>query len=482
MDAVRSQFIGGELVSGSSTDAIDVVDPATGNIFAEVNAGSSADVDTAVAAARHAFDSGEWQGRSAEDRASVLWRMAEGIGEHLEELANLEVRDNGMPLLLARAMMGSAISKLKYHAGMVGKIHGLTADLSGPGQELLAYTRAEPVGVAAAITPWNAPFATFIAKLAPALAAGCSVVSKPAEQTPLTATRFGELLHEWDLLPKGQVNIVNGLGTVAGDALAKHPGIDKVSFTGSTAVGRKLIEASAGNLKRLTLELGGKSPLFIFDDADLEQAIPAAAQAIFLNSGQVCIAGSRLFIQRGVYDQVVEGVAKIGEALRLGNGLDPMTQLGPLVSEQHLLRVMGYIESGKSEGAELVGGGARHGDEGYFVTPTVFANRGRSDLRIVREEIFGPVVVAMPFDGIEEVAALANDTDYGLGAGVYTRDNATAHRVAKVIKAGNIWINCYGVLSPAVPFGGYKRSGWGRESGFEGLQSYLEAKAVYVRL
>jgi phenylacetaldehyde dehydrogenase len=482
MISPKKHLIGGELVSGRSTTAIDVYDPATGQVIDEVNAASSRDVDAAVAAARHAFEQGQWQRRSVDDRADVLWRLAEGIVDHLDELAELEVRDNGMPLVLAKAMIGSAVGNLKYYAGMVSKVHGIAADLSDSGQELHVYTRTEPVGVVAAITPWNAPFATFISKVAPALAAGCSIVSKPAEQTPLTATRFGELLHEWKLLPEGQVNIINGLGPVAGDALANHPDVDKVTFTGSTAVGRKLIQASAGNFKRLTLELGGKSPLFIFDDADLEQAIPAAAQAIFLNSGQVCLAGSRLYVQRSVYDQVIEGVAKIGATLQLGSGLNPQTQMGPLVSEQHMRRVLNYIESGVSQGAELIGGGSRRGEKGYFVEPTVFSNPARTDLKIVREEIFGPVIVAMPFDTLEEVAPLANDTEYGLGAGVYTRDISTAHRVAKSIRAGNVWINCYGLINPAIPFGGFKRSGWGRESGFEGIAAFLETKAVYARL
>jgi phenylacetaldehyde dehydrogenase len=480
-DMTRSQFIDGQLVSGRSTRAFDVYDPATGQVIAEVNAASPEDIDTAVAAARQAHERGEWRNSNSHDRANTLWQLGDRIMAHANELAELEVRDNGMPLPLAKAMIGSAINSVRYYAGMVTKIHGLTTDLSGPEREIHAYTRPEPVGVVATITPWNAPFATLLAKLAPALAAGCSVVCKPAEQTPLSATRLGELLQEWKLFPDGQINIVNGLGQVAGAALGAHPDVDKISFTGSTAVGKKLIEASAGNLKRLTLELGGKSPLFIFDDADLDKAIPAAATAIFLNTGQVCIAGSRLYVQRGIYDRVVEAIAKAGTAMQLGSGLDPQTQMGPLVSEQHMTRVLSYIQSGISEGAELIGGGGgRRGEQGYFVSPAVFANRNGADLRIVHEEIFGPVLVAMPFDGIEDVAQLANNTQYGLGAGVFTRDISTAHRTAKCIRAGNVWINCYGILDKAMPFGGFKQSGWGRESGFEGILPFLETKSVYT--
>jgi len=479
----RSQFIGGQLVSGGSTQSIDVFDPATGQPIGEVNAASSDDIDVAVAAAAQAFERGEWQERNIHDRANTLWQFAERIAQHAPELAELEVRDNGMPLELAKAMIESGVSAVRYYAGMATKLHGLATDLSGPGREIHAYTRPEPVGVVASITPWNAPFATLLAKIAPALAAGCSIVCKPAEQTPLTATRLGALLQEWKLFPEGQINIVNGLGTVAGAALAVHPHVDKITFTGSTAVGRKLIEASAGNLKRLTLELGGKSPLFICADADLNKAIPTAAFAIFMNSGQVCIAGSRLYVQRGIYDQVVEGVARAGAAMRLGHGLDPQTQMGPLVSDQQMRRVLSYVESGISEGAELIGsGGRRCGDEGYFVSPAVFANRDGADLRIVREEIFGPVLVAMPFDDVDEIPLLANATDYGLGAGVFTENVSTAHRVAKRIRSGNVWINCYSVLDNTMPFGGVKQSGWGRESGAEGLSAFLETKSVYTML
>lgn len=483
MNVQHSHFIGGEAVTGRSTDAIDVFDPATGDRLTQVNAASAEDIDAAVAAARRAFDGGEWQGRSIHDRSAVLWQLGDRILEHRDELAELEVRDNGRTLASAKMSIGSAVECIRYYAGMVSKLHGIATDLSGGGRELQAYTRPEPVGVVGAITPWNAPFGTLVGKLAPALAAGCSIICKPAEQTPLTAIRLGELLQQWKLFPDGQVNIVNGFGHVAGAALAAHRHVDKLTFTGSTVTGRKLIEASAGNFKRLTLELGGKSPVFIFDDADLDLAIPAAAMAIFANAGQICVAGSRLFVQRGIFDKVVEGVAQVGAALRLGSGMVADTQIGPLISQQQMEKVLSYIDSGLSEGAQLIGdGGRRQGDRGYFVRPTVFANRDRADLRIAREEIFGPVVTAMPFDGIEELAELANDTDYGLGAGVFTRNLSTAHRAAKLIRSGNVWINCYAILDKSMPFGGFKQSGWGRESGFEGMMPFLETKSVYTML
>ncbi|MDB5681410.1 MAG: betaine-aldehyde dehydrogenase [Sphingomonas bacterium] len=477
----HSHFIGGEAITGSSTDAFDVFDPSTGERIAQVASATEAEVDAAVQAAKAAFDRGDWQGCGIHARGDVMLEFANRISQHRDELAELETRDNGRTLASARMSIDSAVDCVRYYAGMTSKVMGISADLSTRGRELYAYTRPEPVGVVASITPWNAPFSVLVTKLAPALAAGCSVVCKPAEQTPLTAIRLGELMQEWRLFPPGQVNIVNGLGSVAGAALAAHHDVDKISFTGSTATGRKLIEASAGNLKRLTLELGGKSPLFIFDDADLDAAIPAAAMAVFANAGQICVAGSRLYVQRNVFDQVVEGVAKIGDALRLGGGLDAQTQMGPLVSEQQMTKVLSYIESGVSEGAQLIGGGGhRHGDRGYFVRPTVFANRERADIRIAREEIFGPVVTAMPFDGIDELAELANATEYGLAAGVFTSNVATAHRSAKAIRAGNVWLNCYAILDKAIPFGGFKQSGWGRELGFEGMAPFLETKSVFT--
>ncbi|SCW75595.1 phenylacetaldehyde dehydrogenase [Sphingobium faniae] len=478
----NSHFIGGGLTPSIGTDMIDVYDPATGELVGRAAAGNAKDIDDAVAAARECFDKRTWRNKTAHDRAALIWELGERIGKHADEFAEIEVRDNGMPMMFAKGNINSLINGLRYYAGMVTKLHGITADLSGNGREIHSYTSSEPVGVVGAITPWNAPLAVLINKIAPAIAAGCSIVCKPPEQTPQSAIRLGELLAEWKLLPEGLINIVNGFGYDAGQALADHPDVDKVTFTGSTAVGKKLIQASAGNLKRVTLELGGKSPVFIFDDADLEKAVPAAAMAIFANSGQVCFAGSRLYIQRGIFDKVIQGVAKVGESMRLGSGFDPQTQIGPLVSQQQLSRVMSYVESGISEGAELIFGGKQHGDKGYFIQPTVFANHDRKAIRIAEEEIFGPVVTAMPFDGLDELEALANNTEYGLGSGVFTSNVSTAHRAAKLIRAGNVWINCYGILDKAMPFGGFKQSGWGREAGFEGIAPFLETKSVYTML
>jgi phenylacetaldehyde dehydrogenase len=478
----NTHFIGGRLVASNGSDLIDIYDPATGELVAQAAAGNAQDINAAVAAARACFDQRTWRNKSAADRAALIWELGERIAQHADEFAELEVRDNGMPMIFAKGTINSLITGLRYYAGMVTKLHGITADLSGNGREMHAYTSPEPVGVVGAITPWNAPLAVVINKIAPAIAAGCSIVVKPAEQTPQSAFRLSELLAEWKLFPDGLINIVNGFGYEAGQTLADHPDVDKITFTGSTGVGKKLIQASAGNLKRVTLELGGKSPVFIFDDADLGKAIPAAAMAIFANSGQVCFAGSRLYIQRGIFDKVVEGVAKAGAAMRIGSGLDPQSQLGPLVSQQQLSRVMSYVESGISEGAELVFGGKQHGDKGYFMFPTVFANRDRKSIRIAEEEIFGPVVTAMPFDGLDELEGLANNSEYGLGSGVFTSNIGTAHRAAKLIRAGNVWINCYGVLDKQMPFGGFKQSGWGREAGYEGIVPFLETKSVFTML
>lgn len=480
--SARSHFIGGAIVDSLGHEEIQVYDPANGEVISSFAGATAADVDAAVAAARHSFDKRNWRDLSQTDRANRLWAFSDLILAHIDEFTELEIRDNGMTMAMARGTVTSCANSLRYYAGMVQKIHGEATDLSGGGRTLMSYTSREPVGVVAAITPWNAPLAVLVNKMAPALAAGCSVVAKPAKQTPLSAIRLSQLLAEAKLFPDGLINILNGHGHIAGAALADHRDVDKITFTGSTDVGKRLVQASAGNLKRVTLELGGKSPLFIFDDAPLEQAIQGAAMAIFANTGQVCFAGSRLYIQRGIYDAVIAGVARIGEAMKLGSGLDPTTQLGPLVSQEQMERVLRYIEYGVSDGAELVSGGMREGDRGYFVRPAVFANRDRAKIRIAEEEIFGPVVTAMPFDGLDELEMLANDTPYGLGSGVFTSNNSTAHKAARLIRAGNVWINCYGVLDKAVPFGGFKQSGWGREAGYEGIAPFLETKAVYNML
>ena len=478
----RGHFIGGRFVAPAGHETIEVFEPSTGERIDEISAGNASDIDGAVAAARECFDRRTWRSRTTHDRAAAIWALGDLIAAHASELAELDVRDNGMPLVFARATLASLINGVRYYAGIVTKLHGLTSDLSGNGREMHGYTTSEPVGVVGAITPWNAPLGVLVNKIAPAIAAGCSVVAKPAEQTPLSAIRLGELLAESNLFPAGLINIVNGLGHIAGAALAGHPDVDKITFTGSTEVGKKLVHAATTNLKRVTLELGGKSPLFIFEDADLEKAISGAAMAIFANSGQVCFAGSRLYIQRGIFEHVVDGVARAAKSMRLGNGFDPQTQLGPLVSQEQLSRVLSYVKSGIGEGAELICGGQQQGDQGYFMQPTVFANPSRKPIRIAQEEIFGPVVTAMPFEGLEELEVLANATPYGLGSGIYTRNLSTAHRAAKLIRAGTVWVNCYGILDKSMPFGGFKQSGWGREAGFEGIEPFLETKSVYTML
>lgn len=365
-------------------------------------------------------------------------------------------------------------------AGWATKIEGETIPLSVPGGNYLAYTLREPVGVVGQIIPWNFPLLMAAWKLGPALAAGCTVVLKPAEETPLSALRLGELILEAGF-PPGVVNIVPGYGETAGAALAAHPDVDKVAFTGSTEVGKLIVQAAAGNLKKVTLELGGKSPNIVFKDADLSVAIEGAANAIFFNHGQCCVAGSRLFVEDDIYDEVVAGVSEIAKRIRVGEGFDPATQMGPLVSETQLRRVTGYIESGEKDGAKAIVGGHRIGDKGYFVAPTVLTDV-RDDMKVAQEEIFGPVVAAMKFSDIREVAARANNTIYGLGAGIWTRDISKAHALAAEIKAGTVWINCYNVFDAALPFGGYKQSGWGREMGHAVLDAYTETKSVCIKL
>ena len=402
------------------------------------------------------------------------------IEARTEEIARVEVLDNGMPLTMARWTVSLGAEAFRYYAGWVTKIHGQTSEISGPNGNFHAYTLREPVGVAGLIIPWNGPFIFACFKLSVALAAGCSCVLKPAKETPLNALRLGQILMEAGV-PAGVVNIVTGFGETAGAALTAHPGVDKIGFTGSTEVGKLLLKAAAGNLKKVTLELGGKSPVVIFDDADLTKTIPGAAMGVFMNAGQICVAGSRVYTQRKVFEPVVEGLANAAKALKLGNGFDPATEMGPLISAKQLERVTSLIRSGVEEGAELVTGGKRKDSPGYFVQPTVLAN-ARPTARVMREEIFGPVVSVVPFDDIEEVAAAANDTSYGLASAVWTRDISKAHTLAKRIQAGTVWINCQMASDLSVPYGGYKQSGWGRENGWEGLEAYLQTKSVFVQL
>jgi phenylacetaldehyde dehydrogenase len=479
----RQMFIDGQWTDAASGKTFETPNPATGETLARVAEGDAEDINRAVRAARGAFD-GEWSRLTPSDRGRIIWRIGDLILEHAEELAQLESLDNGKPYAVALgADVPLAADLFHYMAGWATKINGQTIDISVPympGANFHSYTLREPVGVVGQIIPWNFPLLMAAWKLGPALTTGCTVVLKPAEQTPLTALRLAELIAEAGV-PAGVVNVVTGYGETAGAALAAHPDVDKVAFTGSTEVGKLIVAASgATNLKKLTLELGGKSPNIVFDDAE-DAAVEGAANAIFFNHGQCCVAGSRLFVQAGKYDEVVDGVAEIAKSIKLGSGLDPTTQMGPLVSEEQFQRVSGFLESGRTDGATALAGGGRHGDRGYFIEPTVLTNT-RPDMKVVREEIFGPVVVAAPFTDLDEIAAVANDSEYGLGAGIWTRDISKAHALAKKLRAGTVWINCYNVFDASLPFGGYKQSGWGREMGAEVLNNYTEVKAVTTLL
>jgi len=481
--APRQLFINGQWADAASGKTFETPDPATGETLARIAEGDAEDIDRAVRAARRAFEAGPWSRMTTSERGRIIWRIGDLILEHLDELAQLESLDNGKPFAVARAAdVPLAADLFHYMAGWATKIEGNTISLSVPympGANFHAYTLREPVGVVGQIIPWNFPLLMAAWKLGPALATGNTVVLKPAEQTPLTALRLAGLMAEAGL-PDGVVNVVPGFGETAGAALAAHHDVDKVAFTGSTEVGKLIAKAATGNLKKVSLELGGKSPNVVFDDAD-PSAIEGAADAIFFNHGQCCVAGSRLYVQEGRFDEVVDGVAEIAKSIKLGPGMEQGTQMGPLVSDEQLRRVTGYVESGKAEGATALSGGGRYGDRGYFLEPTVLTNT-RPDMKVVREEIFGPVVVAAPFSDLDEVAAIANDTPYGLGAGIWTKDISKAHALAKKIKAGSIWINCYNVFDAALPFGGYKQSGWGREMGHEVLEAYTEVKAITALL
>src|SRR5579862_6518382 len=417
---------------------------------------------------------------TASERGRLIWKLADLLEQHTEEFGYIESLDNGKPLNIAKAAdVPLAVDLFRYMAGWTTKIEGNTIPLSvpyTPGAKYLAYTLREPVGVVGQIIPWNFPLLMAAWKLGPALATGNTVVLKPAEQTPLTALRLGELIQEAGI-PDGVVNIVTGYGETAGAALAAHPDVDKIAFTGSTEVGKLIVQAAAGNLKKVSLELGGKSPNVIFADVDLDSAIAGAASAIFFNHGQCCCAGSRLFIESSIFDQVVEGVSARAEKIRVGPGMEKSTDMGPLVSAEQLNRVCSYLESGFAEGAKATAGGERLGDKGYFVKPTVLVNTNPK-MKVVREEIFGPVVTAIPFRDPEELVASANNSEYGLAAGIWTRDIQKAHRTAALLRAGTVWINCYNIFDAALPFGGYKQSGWGREMGHEVLEQYTEVKAV----
>jgi len=477
----KKLFIGGRWVEAASGKTFDTLNPATGEVLARVAEGGAEDIDRAVAAARSSFDRGTWRDLPPAERAKLLWQVGDMIEERANEFAQLESLDNGMPIndaLLFFVPMAAAT--FRYYAGWVTKLDGATQQVSVPGK-YLSYTLRQPVGVVGQIIPWNFPLMMAAWKIAPALACGNSVVLKPAEETPLSALLLAELLQEAEI-PQGVLNVVPGYGETAGARLASHPDVDKIAFTGSTAVGKLIAKASAeSNLKRVSLELGGKSPNIVFADAELSQAVSGAFFGVFWNQGQVCSAGSRLFVQEKVYDETLNELVKTVEETRIGPGIDPMSQMGPLVSKAQMERVLGYIQTGNQEGARLLAGGKRPEglDHGYFVQPTVFADVD-GKMRIAQEEIFGPVVSAIPFRDEQDLIAKANDTMYGLAAGVWTKDVKRAHRVAHALNAGTVYVNCYHIADPVTPWGGFKQSGWGRELGPYALDLYTELKNVIV--
>ncbi|MFT5485044.1 MAG: phenylacetaldehyde dehydrogenase [Halieaceae bacterium] len=475
--------IDGNWIDGADGELSDVIDPSSGSIIGTAAVASTIDCDKAVAAARRSFDAGSWTGLTPAARAKILWRVADLMEANAAELAELEMLDGGKPFTpTLEGEIPFAAECFRYYAGWCTKIEGATKQISSvPGTEFHTYSRREPIGVVALIVPWNGPLVQAAWKVAPALAAGCSCILKPASETPLSAVRMAELIVEAGV-PSGVFNLLLGEGGTAGQHLAEHPNVDKISFTGSTKVGKTIIDAARGNLKKVSLELGGKSPMIIFDDADIDEAIAGAAAGIFSHAGQVCVAGSRLYVQETIYEKVVSGIADIAANMTVGPATEAGFDMGPLISKKHLNAVHQMISSGIDQGARLVTGGDiidQYG--GYYLQPTVFADTAQQ-MTIVSEEIFGPVLVIMPFKDESEAVRLSNDSKYGLAASIWTRDISRAHRTAAQIKAGLLWINCHGIPDMAVPFGGFKQSGWGRENGYECLLQYTELKSVITKL
>ena len=475
-------FINNEWVSSSHAATLIVEDPSTGREVGRIVDSSDADVDRAVAAARAAFDDGRWSNLPPKVRERTINKLADLIETHAAEFAELEAIDNGKPVGFAKMIdVPGSVDHLRYMAGWASKLGGEVMDPMGmPRGQVFSYVVRQPIGVTAQIIPWNFPLLMATLKISPALAAGCTLVLKPAEQTSVTALRMADLVAEAGF-PPGVINVITGNGHTAGARLVKHPDIDKVAFTGSTEVGKIINRDATETLKRVTLELGGKSPVVVMPDVNVDEVAPAAAGSVFFNAGQICVAGSRLFAHHSIFDRLVEGVAKASAFWRPRPSLDPQAHMGPLVSKEQMDRVMGYIESGKKDGAAVVVGGDAAASNGYYVNPTIMVNV-KPTMKAVREEIFGPVIVAQRFDSVDEVAKAANDTTYGLAASIWTRDVSAMHKLAARINAGTVWGNCHAVIDPALPFGGFKQSGIGREQGREGIQAYTELKTVIIQL